>query len=72
MAYLLAEPKGFSRDDYEDALRAAEALPLDDPDRAAIIAARKDQIAVMFGPSPRRSPAERRAVLRSFLDDPAS
>jgi len=72
LAYLLTEPKGFAREDYEDALRDAEALPDDDPDKAEIIAARKTQIQIMFGPSPRRTPEERRVILRAFLDDPAS
>ncbi|SEK34099.1 hypothetical protein SAMN05443999_101247 [Roseovarius azorensis] len=71
MAYLLTEPKGFSRQDYEDALRDAEALPDDDPDKTEIVAARKKQLEIMFGPARRRSPEERRAILRAFLDDPA-
>ena len=72
MVYLLTEPKGSSRQDYEDALHDAEALPDDDPDKAEIVAARKKQLEIMFGPSPRRPPKERRALLRAFLDDPAS
>jgi hypothetical protein len=72
LAYLLTEPQGSSRQDYEDALRDAEALPDDDPDKAEIVAARKKQLEIMFGPSPRRTPEERRALLRSFIDKPAS
>lgn len=72
MVYLLTEPKGSARQDYEDALHDAEALPDDDPDKAEIVAARKKQLEIMFGPSPRRTPEERRALLRAFLDDPAS
>lgn len=72
MVYLLTEPKGFSRQDYEDALRDAEALPDDDPDKTDIVAARKKQLEIMFGTSPRRTPEERRALLRSFLDKSAS
>jgi hypothetical protein len=72
LVYLLTEPKSFSREDHEDALRDAEALPDDDPDKAEIVAARKKQLEIMFGPSPRRTPEERRAILRAFLDDPAS
>jgi len=72
LVYLLTEPKGSSRQDYEDALHDAEALPDDDPDKAEIVAARKKQLEIMFGPSPRRTPEERRALLRAFLDDPAS
>lgn len=72
MAYLLTEPKGSSRQDYEDALRDAEALPDDDPDKAEIVAARKAQLHIMFVTSPRRTPEERLAILRAFRDDPAS
>ncbi|WP_297772698.1 hypothetical protein [uncultured Roseovarius sp.] len=72
MDYLLTEPKGFERTDYEDALRDAESLPDDDPDKAAIIAAREKQVQIMFGSAPRRTPEERRAMLRRFLDDPVS
>jgi hypothetical protein len=72
LAYLLTEPKGFSRQDYEDALRDAEALPDDDPDKTDIVAARKKQHEIMFGSSPRRTPEERRALLRSFTDKSAS
>jgi hypothetical protein len=72
LVYLLTEPKGSARQDYEDALHDAEALPDDDPDKAEIVAARKKQLEIMFGPSPRRTPEERRALLRAFLDDPAS
>ena len=65
----VTEVSEFSREAYVEALRRAEALPDDDPDKADLVAARKSDLRIFFDP-PRRSPEESRARLRSFLIDP--
>lgn len=72
MRNLLVEPPAeFSRDAYENALREAEALPDNDSDKEERVAVRRADLWSYFD-RPRRTPEERRAVLRAFLDDPAS
>ena len=72
MRTLLVEPPDeWSREAYEAALREAEALPDDDPDKEELVAVRREDLRVYFD-RPKRTPEERRAILRAFLDDPAS
>lgn len=72
MRNLLAEPPDeFSREAYARALREAEALPDDDPDKEELVVVRRADLWSYFD-RPRRTPEERRAVLRKFLDDPTS
>lgn len=68
---LVRRPDELSREAYEAALHEAEALPDDDPDKEELLAVRRAQLWGHFD-RPRRTPEERRDVLRGFLDDPAS
>lgn len=72
MRTLLVEPPDeWSREAYEAALREAEALPDDDPDKEELVAVRREDLRVYFDRS-KRTPEERRALLRSFIDKSAS
>lgn len=68
---ILVDDPEFTRDAFERALREAEALPDDDPDKEELVALRKRLLRTYFD-YPRRTPQERSAVLRKFLEDPAS
>lgn len=67
--FLLTDPRDFTREGYAEALRRAEALPDDDPDKAEMIAARKWDLEVYYDHR-HTTPQERRAILRSLLIDP--
>lgn len=67
---IVDEPDELSREAYQRALAEAEALPDDDPDKAAIVAAGREQLSTFDWPNLPRDERERR--LRRFLDDPAS
>lgn len=71
MNYLLSEPVEYTREEFEEFVRIAEAMPDDDPDKAEIVAIRKAELRSFFGPKrPRRSREERVAALKSvFADD---
>ena len=68
---LVEPPDEFSREAYAQALSEAEALPDDDPDKEELVAVRRADLWSYFD-RPRRSPEERRAVLRRFRDDPGA
>ena len=67
---LVEEPDEWSREAYERALREAEALPDDDPDKAELVETRREQLSKFDWT--RLSQEERLRRLRAFLDDPAS
>lgn len=70
MPTLLVEPPDeFCREAYVQALREAEALPDDDPDKAELLAVRHRDIWTFFD-RPKRTPEERHEVLRRFLGGP--
>lgn len=71
MTEFFVDDPEFTREGYERALREAEALPDDDPDKEELVALRARLLRTFFD-YPRRTPEERRAVLRRFLEDPAS
>jgi len=66
---LVEPPDEMCREAYAEALHEAEALSDDDPDKTELVAVRRRMLRTYFD-YPRRSPEERRAVLRAFLDDP--
>lgn len=70
MRNLLVEPPDeFTREAYEQALRDAEALPDDDPDKQELVMVRRADLYSYFD-RPRHTIEERRAILRKFLEDP--
>jgi hypothetical protein len=71
MTNFLVDGPEFTREAYERALHEAETLPDDDPDKEELVTLRRRLLSTCFD-YPRRSPEERRAVLRNFLGDPAS
>jgi len=71
MTNFLVDGPEFTREAYARALREAEAMPDTDPDKEELVILRRRLLSTYFD-YPRRSPEERRAVLRKFLEDPAS
>ncbi|PKP67533.1 MAG: hypothetical protein CVT86_01385 [Alphaproteobacteria bacterium HGW-Alphaproteobacteria-8] len=69
MTSLLVEPPDeFSREAYARALREAEALPNEDPDKAELVAVRRADLESYFDRPP-RSAEERARILRGFMPD---
>jgi hypothetical protein len=69
MTSLLVEPPDeFSREAYVRALREAEALPDEDPDKAELVAVRRADLETYFN-APPRTADERAKILRGFMPD---
>ncbi|WP_372921848.1 hypothetical protein [Roseovarius sp.] len=71
MTNFLVDGPEFTRGAYERALREAEALPDDDPDKEDLVTLRR-RLLVTYFDYPRRTADQRRMALRNFLDAPAS